>query len=312
MRRPGDHSHDHDRPREGEAMELLAAAGSPALASDGNRVAIGTSQPLDRVVLIPCSASSARQWKPLADQLAGFHPVALDLWGHGNHEHWRGIGPLSLAEEAAAIHEACPDGAPFHLVGHSYGGGVALRFALDHPGRLRSLALIEPSSFHILKAAEGREAHLLDEIRAVAAAVNRGVICGDYASGMQTFIDYWGGAGAWRSLDAAQQAVAMSRIGAVPNHFDAAFAATWGRETLSRLTMPTLLMHGDETRASARRVADLLGALLPQVQRRQIDGAGHLGPITHDALVNREIVAHLDRHAPSANTVGASSQLALS
>jgi pimeloyl-ACP methyl ester carboxylesterase len=103
----------------------------------------------------------------------------------------------------------------------------------------------------------------------------------------------------------------MSRIGSVPNHFDATFAATWGRETLARLTMPTLLMHGSETRASASRVAELLGVLLPQVECRRIDGAGHLGPMTHDALVNREIAAHLDRHAPSANAFGANPQLAL-
>lgn len=90
-------------------------------ACDGNGPRIGTSQPLDRVVLVPCSASSARQWKPLAEELAGFRNVPLNLWGHGNQGRWRGAGPLSLAQEAMAIHAACPDGPPFHLVGHSYG-----------------------------------------------------------------------------------------------------------------------------------------------------------------------------------------------
>lgn len=81
-------------------------------------------------MLVHCSASSARQWKALADQLGRFQSVALDLYGHGNRKRWHGTGPLSLSEEAAAIGGACPDGAPFHLVGHSYGGAVALRFAL--------------------------------------------------------------------------------------------------------------------------------------------------------------------------------------
>ena len=169
-------------------------------ACDGNGPRIGTPQPLDRVVLVHCSASSARQWKPLAEELAAFRNVPFDLWGHGNQGRWHGVGPLSLAQEAMAIHAACPDGPPFHLVGHSYGGGVALKFALNRPERLRSLTLIEPSSFHVLKDAQGTDARLLDEIRAVAETLNRGVICGDYISGIQTFIDYWGGAGSWESL----------------------------------------------------------------------------------------------------------------
>ena len=186
---------------------------------EGNGSTIAPSQPLDRVVLIPCSASSARQWKPLADLLPGFHSVPLDLWGHGNKPCWHGAAPLSLAEEAAAIHEACPDRRPFHLVGHSYGGGVALRFALSRPEGLRSLTLIEPSAFHILKCAEEIDVHLLDEIRSVAEAVNRGVICGDYASGMQTFIDYWGGAGSWGSLPEDKKAQLGHLAVHVAHHF---------------------------------------------------------------------------------------------
>ena len=179
--------------------------------------------PLHRYLIescsIHCSASSARQWKALAEQLPDFHPVPLDLWGHGNQGRWHGVGPLSLAEEAMAIHAACPDGPPFHLVGHSYGGGVALKFALNRPERLRSLTLIEPSSFHVLKDAQGTDAHLLDEIRAVAEAVNRGVICGDYFSGMQTFIDYWGGAGSWESLPADKKAQFKQLAVYVAHHF---------------------------------------------------------------------------------------------
>ena len=120
---------------------------------DNTRISTSPMPP-NRVVLIPCSASSARQWKALKEQLAGFQSKPLDLYGHGMQERWHGAGPLSLTEEAAAIHEAALDGAPFHLIGHSYGGAVALRFALSFPERLRSLTLIEPSCFHILKRRE--------------------------------------------------------------------------------------------------------------------------------------------------------------
>ena len=106
-------------------------------AFDGHHQPRATRTLQERLVLIHCSASSVRQWSGLVDQLVGFEPVPLDLHGHGNRQRWPGTGPLSLSVEASAIDDACSDGSPFHLIGHSYGGGVALKFALGHPPRRR-------------------------------------------------------------------------------------------------------------------------------------------------------------------------------
>src|SRR6266536_1481912 len=37
--------------------------------------------------------------------------------------------------------------APVHLIGHSYGGGVALRVAVERSNRIASLTLYEPTAF---------------------------------------------------------------------------------------------------------------------------------------------------------------------
>ena len=292
MRRPDDCCH-HDRLRQREATELPASEGHPVAACDGNGLAIATPQPLDRVVLVPCSASSARQWKALAEQLPSLHPLPLDLWGHGNQGRWHGAGPLSLAEEAAAIHEACPDGMSLHLIGHSYGGGVALRFALSHPQRLRSLTLIEPSSFHILKGAQGADAHLLNEIRAVAAAVNHGVICGDYASGMQTFIDYWGGAGSWESVSDDKKAQFAQLAVHVGHHFWSLIEEKTPLEAYAAIDVPTLILCGTRSPAPSRAITRLLAETLPRARHRTIRNAGHMSPITHTAEVNALVLEHL-------------------
>jgi pimeloyl-ACP methyl ester carboxylesterase len=247
----------------------------------------------ERLVLIHCSASSARQWKALADQLAGFQLVPLDLYGHGDRKRWHGTRPLSLSEEAAAIGEACPDGAPFHLVGHSYGGGVALRFALEHPERLCSLTLIEPSCFHILKAAGGNEAHLLGEILAVADAVNRGILCGDYRTGMATFIDYWSGAGTWVNLADDKKTQFADLALHVAHHFwslvheDAPLAA------YEAIDVATLILCGTQSPRPSRAITRLLADTLPRARHRTIRDAGHMSPITHSAEVNRVILEHL-------------------
>src|SRR5215470_12039457 len=283
-------SHRAGYPRRAAGSALWGMAVSEG---GGHGPTTATPPRSDRVVLIPCSAGSARQWKALAEQLPGFDPLPLDLWGHGSHDRWHGAGPLSLAEEAAAIHEACPDGMPFHLVGHSYGGGVALRFALSHPQRLRSLTLIEPSSFHILKDAQATDAHLLEEIRAVAAAVNHGVTCGDYASGMQTFIDYWGGAGSWASLSADKKAQFAHFAVHVGHHFWSLIEEQTPLQAYAAIDVPTLVLCGTRSPAPSRAITRLLAETLPRIRHRTIRDAGHMSPITHPTEVNALVLEHL-------------------
>jgi pimeloyl-ACP methyl ester carboxylesterase len=249
--------------------------------------------PQDWAVLIHCSASSGRQWKALADQLVGFQPVPLDLFGHGNRKRWHGIGPLSLSEDAAAIAEACPNDAPFHLVGQSYGGAVALRFALEHPERLRSLTLIEPSCFHILKAAGGNEAHLLEAVLAVSEAVNRGVICGDYYSGMETFIDYGSGAGAWASLADDKKAQFAELTVHIAHHFWSLVHEDTPLAAYAAVDVPTLILCGTRSPRPSRAITRLLADTLPCARHRTIHNVGHMSPITHPVEVNPVILDHL-------------------
>jgi pimeloyl-ACP methyl ester carboxylesterase len=227
------------------------------------------------------------------EQLVGFDPVPLDLWGHGSQRSWHGSGPFSLSAEADAIREACPDGEPFHLVGHSYGGAVALSFALRHPERLRSLTLIEPSCFHILKAAEGSDAHLLDEIRAVAEAVNRGAISGDYCRGMEIFIDYWGGAGSWRNLPDDKKAQFAHLAVQVAHHFWSLIEETASLEACASIDVPTLILCGTLSPAPSRAITRLLAETLPRARHRTVPGAGHMSPITRPDDVNLLIREHL-------------------
>ncbi len=260
----------------------------------------------ERVVLIPCSASSARQWDALVRQLAGFQAVTIDLYGHGKRERWPGHGALSLAGEAAAIESACPEGEPFHLVGHSYGGAVALRFALSFPQRLRSLTLIEPSCFHLLVDDRQGHAQALDEIRAVAEAVNSTVVCGDYRGGMEVFIDYWGGAGSWAKLPDEKKAQFADLALCVAHHFWSLFEEKTALDDCRGLHVPTLILCGTKSPRPSRTIVKLLADAIPHAQHRTIRDASHMSPLTHAAQVNPLILEHLLHNAQrSVRRIGA-------
>lgn len=278
----------------GPAPRAGGASAGNAIATAAKAVSLAARAPTDeRVVLVPCSASTSRQWRALEQGLVDFRPVPLDLRGHGEAQRWHGAGPFGLSEEAAAIGRACPDGAPFHLVGHSYGGGVALWFALRFPRRIASLTLIEPSCFHLLKALPQGEAHLLDEIRAIADAVNHGVITGDYRRGIRTFIDYWGGKGSWESLSEPKKARFAELAVHVAHHFWSLIEEATPLEAYRRLSVPTLIVSGTRSPAPSRAITRLLADALPRAQHRTVANAGHMSPITHAAEVNALILDHL-------------------
>lgn len=250
----------------------------------------------DPVVLMPCSAGSPRQWANLIQQLEGFEPATLELTGHGCRERWHGVGPMTLLREAEAIDRAVEPGARFHLVGHSYSGAVALRYALENPHRLLTLTLVEPSAFHVLNDAEPREAHLMDEIRALSEAVNRGVISGDYRGGMQTFIDYWGGPDSWRELGPARQTRAAEVAGHVAHHFWSLIEEPTRLAAYASIDVPTLILAGTRSPKPARAITRLLAGTLPNARHRTVRDAGHMAPLTHPAQVNAEILVHLLAH----------------
>ena len=95
------------------------------------------------VVLVHGMVNSSRHWEKVALELADRYTViAPDLIGHGDSAGPR--GDYSLGAHASRIRDLLAaigvDSAT--LVGHSYGGGVAMQFFWQFPQRTERLALI--------------------------------------------------------------------------------------------------------------------------------------------------------------------------
>ena len=246
------------------------------------------------VLLLHSSGSSGRQWQPLMEQLAGrMHCVAVDLYGHGGTTAWPHERPLTLDDEVALLAPLLDRLGPVHLVGHSYGGAVALKTAARHPDRVLSVAVYEPVLFRLLLDYHPRNATTLDVLR-VGTSIRNAIRRGATADAAERFVDYWSGAGTWSSLSSAQQPVIAARMPEVMRHFDALFGDGLQRTHLGRLDVPVLALTGARTRPPMRRLGELLALAMPQAIHRRVPDAGHMGPITQAADVNAQFGAFLD------------------
>jgi len=93
------------------------------------------------VLLIHGLWASSRDWGPVASALAADHRVLVpDRPGYGRS----GGGPLSMADTADGLADTLRSrgSGPAIVVGHSYGGGVAVLLAARHPSLVSGLVLV--------------------------------------------------------------------------------------------------------------------------------------------------------------------------
>lgn len=246
------------------------------------------------VVLIHSTGMSSKQWKRLATRLSDRYRTLLpDLVGYGESSAWSRDDVFHWHLDVLGI-EAVLDSldAPAHLVGHSYGGLVALQAALHRPRAVRSLSLYEPVAYGVLHAMsdEGSLASL-DESPSRGPRLSSDP--GAAEAWLTWFVDYWNGSGAWSRLPDRMRASFLSTV-------DVCYGEVWSLLTdrtppsvWAMIEAPTLLLHGERSPEGARRVAAILAEAIPNATLRSVEGAGHMGPISHEPEVSALIESHL-------------------
>ena len=249
------------------------------------------------VVCLHSNASTSNQWRSLMETLAPrYHVLAADSYGAGKSPSWPTGRFVGLGDEVALVKPVFERaGDDFALVGHSYGAAVALIAALRQPHRCRALIVYEPTMFALIDAGSPQP-NDADGIREVVADAILCLDADDPHGAAKRFIDYWMGAGAWsRMPDRTKAAIAISILN-VGHWKDALFTEGTPLESFSELNMPVLLMLGGHSPASSRSVAMVLAEVLPCAQVVEFGDLGHMGPITHPAIVNSAVLAFLEQH----------------
>jgi pimeloyl-ACP methyl ester carboxylesterase len=249
------------------------------------------------VVLMHSSGSSGRQWDGLAAALQSRYRLqAVDVHGHGSTPAWTDARPMRLEDDVALVVPLVRSAGTVHLVGHSYGGAVALKLAAMMPEHVASVAVYEPVLFRLLLDYQPRD-RVTTEVLIAAQSIRNWFELGHSERAAQRFVDFWSGAGAWERLPPVPRQLIAARIGSVIGHFNALFSDSLTRDALSRLDLPILCMTGAQTRPAPRRIGELLRYTLPRATHEVVASAGHMGPITHGQAVAWRIGAFLDAQA---------------
>lgn len=249
------------------------------------------------VLLLHGFAGGADDWTGTMEVLrsAGFGAVGVDLPGHGRTgapEDPDRYAPACIARDLGNLLDAL--GVPsVHVVGYSMGARVALRMALESPGRVRSL-ILESATTGIADPEARRERGEKDE--ALARDLE--------ARGIEWFVPHWEALPVFRSQEALDPAVHEAqrarRLRQRPEGLARALRGLGqGAEPdlaprLAALRVPVLLLAGELDPpyvAHAERIA----SLVPGAERVVVGGAGHNIHLERPERFGRTLLERLAR-----------------
>ncbi|SDX82260.1 Pimeloyl-ACP methyl ester carboxylesterase [Ruegeria halocynthiae] len=247
------------------------------------------------IVALHSSASNGGQWGQLAADLEGrFEVHAFDLPGYGSAplvgdftQKGAAVSAIPVIREIEAI------GRAVHLVGHSNGGGVAIKIALMRPDLVKSLTVYEPATFHFLKHGDSVSRQLFSQIQLLSGVVTAAAADGDAAAGMRHFLDFWNEQGFWDALPVPAQTRFAQQIVSIMTDFANGFAESWTLKDLSSLEVPTLVMTGLESPEITQHVSVAIAKALPNARIALLPELGHMAPVFQPKWTNSRILEHV-------------------
>jgi len=253
---------------------------------DGARLRAEIEGKGEAILFVHADFLDGGMWRRVMGKFAGNYRVArFDKQGYGASSP--ALGPICRRRELAAVIAALDLG-PLHLVGCSNGGQSSLDFALESPGLVRSLSLVNssPSGF-VLEGAPP------PEILEMIAAFERG----DFkrASELQVQIWFDGPGRDPATLDphrlaARAEAAAMNRICVDRNTFFIADSSPLDPldppaiKRLAEVRVPTLVVSGVLDYGENCRASRILSNGIPGARFVEMENCAHVPPMEEPEL----------------------------
>ena len=222
----------------------------------------------------------------MEDLQADFLVRAVNLFGYGKTSPWSSDRAQRLEDQAALVEAALPpDAEKICLVGHSFGGSVAMKAAARLSQRVRRLVLLEPNPFYLLR--QGGHTSAFAEIMELCNLVKTRGALGAWSEAAEGFADYWGGAGTWQKMPIERREVFAEALKPVYFEWDAVMNETTPvTQWAALLPSATLLASDANTVRPIREITALLRQAFPSWTYQEIPAGGHMAPLSRPDLVN--------------------------
>lgn len=265
------------------AWVLLQGAATSRLAVPGGEIVYDVTGSGDAVVFLHGAFMDRSSWDAQVPAFAKqYRVIRYDIRPFGESRLEK---PYTVHDDLRLLLEHLQI-ARAHLVGHSFGGGVALDFALAYPDRVASLSLVGAGPMGFVAPEEERKA---------AGAVFAVIKQGDDA-----ILSAWLKHPMWaasqqrpevlKALEAStRRSLSAFRLPTAPF----VLVKPQAIERLGEIKTPTLVIIGDKDTPGNRQASDLLGTQIPNAQLKVIAGADHALPLGWSAEFNSAVLAFL-------------------
>ncbi len=202
-------------------------------------------------------------------------------------------GPFSIeqqAQDALALLERL-DVERAHLVGHSYGGAIAVQLAIEAPSLVHSLVVLEPAIMPADTAAA-----FVESSEPLLAAYRSG----DAAKAVDLFLSMVCGSD-WRtevasSVPGGPEQAENDAATFFEVEFPALQAWVFDNDRASRISQPVLHVIGSESGPLFEAVKQNFQSLIPHTEQVVVPGVNHLLQMRDSKLVAEPIADFLSRH----------------
>lgn len=260
------------------------------------------------IVLVHGFSASLQTWEPWVTNLKrDYRVVSIDLPGHGLSRCLDNdaIGPKQFVETINRVANGLGI-EHFTLAGNSMGGGAAWAYALAHPDRLDGLVLVDAAGWPRDEAETDSRPLVfklleIDLARRVMKDLDLSALI---RGGLEnSFSD--------PSFVTDEMVERYATLARAPCHREALLSLSAGRgerteaspELLSAITVPTLVMHGEDDNLIPVEHGRNFAAAIPGAQLMVYPGVGHLPQEEIADLSAGDLRAFLESHVYGVDAV---------
>lgn len=240
------------------------------------------------VILLHSSVTGNRQWRTTVEALQDrYHVIAINFFGYGQTSPWPGGREQTLADQGELVQpfiDQAHDNVA--LVGHSFGGAVAMSVALHRPDKVSRLILLEPIPFCLLDEAGRVDAYA--EVLRLRDTVKQSGGSDDWQTAAAAFADYWNGEGTWAAMPPERQQTFASLMPPNYHEWDAVLGRM-ARQDWSNIRAWTVVAWTENTKRPIREIVEVLRERMPHWQYQELPRGGHMFPLTQPVMTNRLI-----------------------